>query len=393
MEHSKRHRFIWALALPIFRVFLWLKFNFHPKFKDLPSPCLIVPNHCTDWDPFFVGVAVKKYIYYVASDHIFRKKITGALIRWAQAPIVRLKGSTAGDTALTALRRLRAGFNVGVFAEGNRTYNGCSCAIFESTAKLAKSAARIAGASLATFRIKGGYLSSPRWAGAQIRRGRTSGEIVRVYSPDELKAMSNEQVADAIRADIYEDAYATQRQWKIPYKGHRRAEFLERALYLCPKCGALGKLKSSENDLRCTACGMETTYNAYGFFEGGNLPFDNVYDWDNWQAGEIQKRADEAGDKCIASDSDIDLKEDLEDFQVRHAGTGEMKIFRDRLECCGLRFPFTDITGVGLPGPQGLDFSLRDGRHFSVTSRKVRNIRKYLTIYHAVTAPGDILAI
>ena len=393
MEHFRRHRFIWYLAWPVFRVVLWLKFNFHPKYADLPSPCLIVPNHCTDWDPFFVGVSVKKHTYYVASDHIFRKKITGALIAWAQAPIVRLKGSVAGDTALSALRHLRAGFNVGVFAEGNRTYNGRSCAIFASTAKLAKSAARVAGASLATFRIRGGYLSSPRWAGSRVRRGRVTGEVVRVYTPDELKAMTNEQIADAIRADIFEDAYATQREWKIPYKGRRPAEYLERALSVCPRCGALGKLESRENVLRCRGCGMETTYNGYGFFEGGGLPFDNVYDWDVWQAGELQKRTNEAGGGCIASDTDVDLKEDLEDFRVHRFGTGEIRIFRDRLECCGMTFPFADISGAGLPGPQGLDFSLRNGRHFSVTSKKVRNIRKYLTIYRSVTAPGEILAI
>lgn len=393
MEHYKRHRFLWNFLRPFFRFILWLKFNFHPRLSELPAPCLIVANHCTDWDPFLLGVTVKKHVYYIASDHVFRKKLVGTLIHWAQAPITRLKGSTAGDTALTAIRRLRAGHNVCVFAEGNRSFNGRTGDIVESTAKLAKSAGRIAGASLVTFKFTGGYLSSPRWAGSSCHRGFMSGGIVRVYMPDELQAMPPSRIADVIRADIYENAWVTQREKMIPYKGRRRAQYLERALCICPKCNAMGALESRDNDFFCTACGMRTAVNEYGFFEGGDLPFDNVLDWDEWQAVALQKRVDEAGDDPIAADSDTELAQVLDDYKVRPVGTGFIRIFRDRLECCGLTFPFSDISAVGLPGPQGLEFGLHDGRHYCVTSEKVRNMRKYLTIYRAITAPETILAV
>ena len=388
MKGHKRHRFIWNLLLPPLRLFMRLKYNYRALGEGLSEPCLIVSNHVTNWDPFMLGLSVKKFCYFIASEHIFHKKFLGRLIFWLEAPIARQKGSTAGDTAMAAIRRMRKGYSVAVFAEGNRNFNGQNSAIIESTAKLAKAG----GLALATHRFRGGYLSSPRWSGDSTRRGRLTGEIVHVYPAAELKKMTPAEIADIIRRDIDENAYETQRQWMIPYKGRKLAEHLERALCLCPKCHSFNKLESKNDTFYCRACGMQTRYTKYGFFEGGALPFDNVLDWDLWQAQELQKMADEAGEECLLSDTDILVSAVDDDHLESHLGHGTLRLYKDRLEAPGLQLSLGEIQGINLSGPQSIELSA-GGQHYYLKSKQVRNLRKYLTLYRAITDPENILAL
>ena len=150
MEDSRRHKLLWNIAYYPAKLFLCLRYNYHPKVQPIDGPSIIVSNHVTDLDPLFLALTVRKFTYFVASEHVFRR--FGKLLTWAQGPISRMKGTTAGSTAMTILRRVRKGFNVALFPEANRTFNGVNLAIVESTAKLVRSS----GASLVTHRFRGG---------------------------------------------------------------------------------------------------------------------------------------------------------------------------------------------------------------------------------------------
>lgn len=385
--HNKRHRFLWRVVWWPVRLWARAQYNYRPKIQPLKTPALIVSNHVTDFDPLFLALTVRNFTYFVASEHVFRKN--GKLLQWAMSPIPRMKGTTAGDTALTAIRRLRAGHSVALFAEGNRTFNGVTADIVESTAKLA----RISGVSLVTHRFRGGYLTSPRWSGQSVRRGRFTGEIVRVISPEELKSMTPAQIADIIREDIYENAYETQKEWNVPYVGKNLAEHIERAVCVCPKCESLGTIHSAGDRFSCEACGLIGTYTPEGWLEGEDLPFRTVLDWDRWQAQKLQAMADAAGDETpIASDDDIDLCEITDDFEEIPREHGRLRIFRDRFELSNRRILFKDISGIAINGPQTVTFTTM-GRHFTLKSNRIRNLRKYLTLYHAVTARSKLLSI
>jgi len=386
MDESRRHKFLWKLVYYPTKLYLRLRFNYRAKVQPIEAPSLIVSNHVTDLDPLFMAMTIKNFTYFVASEHVFRKH--GKLLMWAMAPIARMKGDSGGDAALAAVRRLRKGYSVALFPEGNRTFNGVTIDIVESTAKLA----RISGTSLVTHRFRGGYLTSPRWSGASVRRGRFTGEIVRVIPPEELKAMTPAQIADVIREDIYEDAYETQKAWNIPYKGKNLAEHIERAVCVCPKCETLGSIRSEGDRFTCTSCGMSGVYTPEGWLEGDDLPFRTVIDWDRWQAKKLQALADSAGEEAMASDEDIDLCEILDDFEEVPQEHGRLRVFRDRFELGRRRLLFKDISGIAINGPQTVVFTMK-GRHFTLKSDRVRNLRKYLTLYRAVTAPDKILAI
>ena len=118
-----------------------------------------------------------------------------------------------------------------------------------ATAKLL----RMAGVPVVTYKLTGTYLSEPRWAKTK-RRGKISGRVVRVYSPEEIKKMSLDELNALMVNDLHEDAYVTQAEQKIRYKGARLAEGLEEALFICPKCGKTGSLNSKDNRFWCD-CG------------------------------------------------------------------------------------------------------------------------------------------
>ncbi len=386
MEDSRRHRLLWNIAYYPIRAALCLRFNYHPKVRPIEGPSIIVSNHVTDLDPLLLALTVRRFTYFVASEHVFRR--FGKLLTWAQGPISRMKGTTASSTAMTILRRVRKGFNVAIFPEANRTFNGVNLEIVESTAKLIRSS----GASLVTHRFRGGYFTSPRWSGNSIRRGRMTGEIVNIYPPEELKKMKPEEIADIIRRDIAEDAYATQAEWKIPYKGKNLAEHIERTLCVCPSCGSLGTLESKGGGFSCRSCGLTGEYTELGYLEGEGLPFSTVTEWDRWQAGELQKRADAAGEDCVAEDDGVELHEVDDDFREFPVSAGTLRIFADRLELADRRFPFRDISGIAINGPQLLTLTLRD-KHYTFTSKRIVNLRKYITLFHAFTAPEKILSL
>lgn len=376
MKHLNRYNNFWSFARRLVGPFLRYKFNYTPELCHADGPFLVLANHNTDWDPLLLALAFPKYMSFVASEHIFRWGFLAKIIVFLVAPIARLKGTTAGDTAMTMLRRLRKGVNVAMFAEGNRSFDGRTNVILPATGKLARSS----GADLITYRFDGGYFTSPRWCGSRLRRGKLTGRVVNVYTAEQLKAMSVAEVNAAICNDLFVDAYAVQRKEMVPYKGKNLAEGLETVFCRCPKCGALDSLHSHNDTLSCS-CGFSVRYNEYGFFEGEDAPYDNITDWDAAQTAELCALADALpdNDTPLFTDDDMSLREVLPYHASAELGCGSMRLYADRLECCGESFPLDTIGGFTLHGAQTVNMSA-GSRNFEICSNKRRCTRKYMLV-------------
>ena len=353
-------------------------FHFHTERYALPDgPCLVVSNHNANFDPIFLGYAFKPYMSFVASEHVFRWGIWSKLIVMVFNPIARLKGSTDSSAALAIIRRLRSGENVCLFAEGDRSFNGVTGPMFPATGKLAKTAK----CSLVTYHIKGGYLATPRWA-AFRRHGPVEGELVHIYSPEELSTMSHEEVNEAIRRDLYEDAFERQEMEHKKYKGKNLAERLEQTLYICPMCGRIGMLKSQGNHFSCE-CGLDVIYNEEGFFEG-STPFQCIRDWDQWQDHEMKRRCNFAGKDPLFSDENVSLLRVLSDHSMESAAKGTLSISRREL-CCGeVCFPLCEIENMALCGASRLVFTTVEGVHYELRADPPFCGRKYMTFFQKV---------
>ena len=377
MDPYRRHVRIFRALAVLVRPVLRVTFNLSAEQLQAEGPFLLVSNHVTGWDPLLVGVCLGgRQAYFVASEHIFRLGLLTKVLNRLLAPIPRRKASTGMDTVKACLRHLHAGRNVCLFAEGEQCWDGRTGPIFPATGKLLKSS----GATLVTFRLEGGYLSLPRW-GKHICRGAVYGHPVGVYSPEALKKLSPQEINALIERDIAEDTWARQRQRPVRFRGKRRAEGMERALYACPACRRIGTLRTEKDRIFCP-CGFSRSYTEYGFFEPRD-PFETLADWDRWQSELLQSRAFEHEGGLLFQDVGLELKRVHADHSEDLLGRGTLRQFEDRLECAGLRFPLTEIRGMAMVQAHLLLFSC-GGDYYQLRASGGVNLRKYLEIWKEI---------
>ena len=179
---SLRHRCVYAVLRPFFRVYLRLAFGFHAaRFhgENPRQPYLILANHTGPFDGFMLAMSFCRPIYFVASDHIFRLGLASRLIRYLIAPIPIVKSVIDTRSIRDILTIIHEGGTVGLFPSGNRSFTGPEMPIPPSTGKLA----RHLEIPVLLYRIEGGYLTTPRWSRSR-RLGRMTGSVVRVMMPD-----------------------------------------------------------------------------------------------------------------------------------------------------------------------------------------------------------------
>ena len=340
----------------------------------IAGPCLILSNHVTDFDPLLVGLSFPEHMYYVAGENVMRMGLLSKVVTRYASVIQRINGTTDAEAALQILRTLKKGRNVCMFAEGNRTFTGETLPIAPATAKLVK----MARSTLVTYRLTGGYLSTPRWS-THRRKGRVTGKAVGVYPPEEIKGMSEAEISALLARDLYENAYETQQQAPVAFRGKALAETLETALYLCPRCRRIDTLHSRGDRFFCD-CGLSMTLDEFGFFQGDELPFKTPLDWDKWQTGEMEKLAASLNDGPAFSDEGQTLNRREADHSLTPLATGTMALYRDRLTLGEMSFPLREIRGIGLIQRQGMVFSTADG-DYAVTADKLRCVRKYQTLF------------
>ncbi len=372
MDKRKRHRRAWRLAYKLLHRHLEKKFNLTSEKCDYDGPCLIVSNHVTNWDPVLVGLSFPtRPTYFVASEHLFRMGIKTKLINRYFEPIPRSKGSSAVDTVLKCLRHFKAGDSVCIFAEGDSTWNGVTQDIVPSTANLAKSS-RVA---LITYRFEGGHLSNPRW-GKGIRTGKMRGGVVNIYTPEQLKTMTVEEIHAAIDRDIYENAWERQSKENVAFKGKNRAVRMESALFLCPECKKIGTLKGDGNKIKCS-CGFEREYTEYGAFEPSK-PFENIYEWDIWQR-ECLKNGDFNRGDTLFTDTKITLSKILEGHKSEKLERGILTGNDEGITIGEHVFSYKDISSMSIIQTSILVFTHKEG-YFELRADKKHyvNMRKYL---------------
>ncbi|MBQ5977808.1 MAG: 1-acyl-sn-glycerol-3-phosphate acyltransferase [Oscillospiraceae bacterium] len=373
MDSYTRHQKIWRILYALTNRWICRKFNMRHEDLDLEGPVLLIPNHVSAWDPLLVAMSLrKKQVYYVASEHIFRLGPVTRLLNWLVAPIPRRKASSGADTVKACLRHLREGHSVCLFAEGEQSWDGLTQPIFPATGKLARSS----GATLVTYRLEGGYLSLPRWAKG-VRRGSVYGHPVHVYPPEQLRRMSPAEIDESIQRDIAENAWARQRVRPVSYKGKRRAEGLEKALYLCPRCHQIGTLKTRGDRLFCS-CGLSLRYEETGFFEPAE-PFATIADWDAWQRSALKSMDKPAGD-LLFSDTDMTLSRISAGHKEETLGSSELRQYADRLCCGDYTFMLAEISSMAMVQANLLLLSYRE-KYYQIRSEKGANLRKYLELW------------
>ncbi len=268
-----RHRVVrniaWAILAPYSRIKYGIRVE---RFREQEKrPYLILMNHQTPFDQFFIGIAFKGPIYYLATEDIFSNGAVSSLIKYLVAPIPIKKQTADVKAIMNCIRVSREGGTIALAPEGNRTYSGRTEYMSSAIAPLAK---RL-NVPIALFRIEGGYGVHPRWSDV-VRKGKMRGYVSRVIQPEEYASLSDDELFAVIEKGLYVDEATVDDE----YKHKRLAEYLERALYVCPFCG-LSELESQGDTVTCKRCERKVRYLPTKELEGigFELPYRFVAEW------------------------------------------------------------------------------------------------------------------
>ena len=364
----------WRSWISFFRAVFAPALNFKCDDYTLDTPFIVVSNHVTNWDPFFVGLNFpRNNIHFVAGEAIFKHGLLSKGMQFFVDPIPRRKAANAADTVMRCMRTLRAGGNIGLFAEGETTWNGVTNRIVPSTGKLVRSS----GAALVTYRIEGGYFKLPRWS-KKMRRIPVHAHVVGIYTPEQLKAMKPLEINALIERDIYENAWERQRQERVVIPGDDRAVGIEKALFLCPKCGGTDTLHGEGNRVRCS-CGLDIEYTNLGFFDPPE-PFETLLDWDRWQMEQLRERKTEPGQPMFSAPSMTLTRYDDGGKSGRVLGTGTLVQYPEAIELAGTRFPLREISDMAMFKANRLLLSIGTD-YYEIRSNRDCNMRKYLAVW------------
>jgi len=375
----KRHEFIFALLRGLLSFILRIMYGYKAKkYKlDKDKGYFILSNHQALLDPFFLALSFKKAIYFVATDNLFTHKFLSKIIIFLVNPIPKRKATIDANCIKTCLKVAKEGGSVGLFVEGNRAYNDFQFYIDPSITKMI----RKMGLPLVLYNLKGGYGVDPRW-GKKKRKGKFTGEVKRVLSVEEIDNLSNEELYDIVCNDLR----VIDSESNELYKSKSRAEYLERQLFVCPKCNKIQTLYSNKDKIYCKDCGFEAQYleNLHLKTNDENIKLDKVLDWYKYQLEYIKNY--EISDKIIFEDENVEIY--CSDYnQPRTLITkGKLILDKEGLKCNDLTIFVKDITSSSSIG--GFKFIATTSEHNYLIKGEARfNPIKYVLMFNVLEGP------
>jgi len=371
-----RHRVVRNIAFAILYPYSRWKYGIKPKrFKEQGDRAyLILLNHQTPFDQFFVGMSFKGAVYYVATEDIFSKGIVSSLIRYLVAPISIKKQSTDVNAVLNCMRVAREGGTIAIAPEGNRTYSGKTEYMSPAIAPLAKRLKL----PIAIYRIEGGYGVQPRWSDG-TRKGKMNAYVSRVIEPEEYKALSDEELFALIEKELYVNEGVESGL----FKSKKKAEYLERAMYVCPFCG-LSELESGGNEIKCKRCGRAIEYGEDKKLRGKgfDFPFYYVTEWYDYQKEFVcglDLTAYIEAPMYVDSAAFIEVVPNKKKKILSE--NAKIKLYGNRVTVNELELPFDDVTAVAVLGRNKLNIYY-DGKIYQLKGSKRFNALKYVNIYY-----------
>ncbi len=371
-----RHKVTVWLLRPIFTLVVVLRY--HVKIENFKEqgdrPFLIIMNHQTAFDQFFVSIMFNRPVYYIASEDIFSLGWLSDALRYLVAPIPIKKQTLDLQAVKNCIKVAREGGTIALAPEGNRTFHGRTLYMKPGIASLVKKL----GLPLAIFRIDGGYGIHPRWSDV-VRRGRMRCYISRVIEPEEYANMTGDELFRIIQQELWADEACVTGQF--PHR--KNAEFLERAMYVCPYCG-LSVFESHGDLITCKKCGRQIRHNADKTLQGVGVEFPHrfVADWYDAQADFINHTDLTALTETPVYEETARLSRVIP-YKNKHLLTknAAVRLYGDRITVDDRTFHFDETSAVVVLGKNKLN--IYSGKElFQLRGSKRFNALKYVHFFH-----------
>ena len=374
-----RHKVIRRTVYPL--IGLYVKAKTHIKIEKYKGtekgPYLVLINHQTGYDQFFVFLSFKNPVYFLSSDDLFSNGIYSKIIKYGANPIPIKKNVSDIVAVKKCIKVAKEGGTIALSPEGNRTFSGETGYMNPAISGLVK----MLKLPVLIYKIEGGYNLLPRWAD-KPKKGKARAYVSKVISVDEINALSKLDLYELLKKELYQNDFDITEN----YTGKRKAEYLERCAYVCPKCG-LSSFTSNKNTIKCDKCGIEIEYLDDKGLKGiaEEIPFKNYLEWYKYQCKYINELD-------LVNTSKLFYNEKVNFYKVIVNKNKNLiqkdcsfKLFNDRYEVClnnqNIVFKFEDISGVSVLGRNKLNVYTKDGL-YQIKSDKRFNALKYLNFYN-----------
>ena len=386
MKPRLRHKIAYAFLRPFFEIYIRFFYGFKLNKYKLQGNHLVLSNHVTMFDPFFVAASFNFPIYFVASNDIFSYRFVTKIIKFLVEPISKTKNEVDFATIKEIIAMSKAGGSIGLFLSGNATYSGTEDYIDSPIAKLV----RKINLPVVLYNLKGLYGVSPRW-GNTIRKGFSTGVVKQILTLQEIAKMSDAELTTTIKAGLSVSAFDLENN-QPNYTGKNLAQYLERALFVCPDCNSLSTLQSEDNELKCLKCSYSVTYQPNLTFKlnrGKNL-HKTVKDWYDFQKNYVHANdfSTTSYDQEITHDDGIDLLINIKNVKKEHIiKNGSIHLYSNRVEIKSnnvkIILSFDDILAMAVHVKNRLLINTPN-HYYQIINNKRRSALKYMFIYYSI---------
>jgi len=340
---------------------LYLRLRYRLRFivrTPLPAkgPFFLLGNHTNNLDGPFLQCFFLRPIHFVVTEGVFKNKLLGGLLKLVD--YIPKRKSTNDIAAIRGIMNaIERGGIVGIFPEGGRSWDGVTGPITPATFRLI---GRL-NIPVVAANIRGGYLSEPRWADRK-RRGRVEVHLETVIEGG--AHLSPEEIERRVTAALAHNESDWQRSARIPFRGRALCRGIERLMFLCPVCSALGSVVSADDEAHCTACRARFTLDVYGFLhsDGAPLPADSMDGINAWQHRRIAEMLDETPHipRIMADEGGILLCAPSRTEPFRRIDSGKAMLTRRQLIIGRYGFDLAGITGINVYFKSHLEFQYQN---------------------------------
>ncbi len=253
-------------------------FTFKARPAEEPGSIVMIANHASRVDyQFTAPVCYPKKLNYVVGYNEFFRFPTSWLLPTMQ--VIPKKNFTPDMHAMRQiLSVIKQGGSVCLMPEGMSSITGMAQPVIPGGAKLLKKL----GVPVYYSKISGAYLTYTKHC-LDRRKGRIEVVVDRMFTAEDLRTMSVEEIEDTMNRLLAHDDYIWNREARNRFRGRgRMAKKLDTLLYLCPKCGALYDMECEGDIMRCRSCGNTVEMDEYcqirAVGEGSICP-ELVTDW------------------------------------------------------------------------------------------------------------------
>lgn len=253
-------------------------------------PYLLLCNHNSFYDFYIMTACIAPHTgnYPAAVDDFIGREF------WLRnlGGIPKRKFAVDIGIVRTARKIVKKGEMFGLYPEARYSLCGVTEVIPDAVGQLAK----FLGVPVVTFKMMGHHIYNPYWNTRMFRwLLPTQAVMTQLFTAEELKNTSAEEVNAKIREALYNDDWRWQSENRVAVKNINRAKGLHNVLYQCPACHTEYEMASKGAKIFCKHCGKRWTLNHFGELnaDNGSTEFKFPSDWYKWEREQVKKEVDE----------------------------------------------------------------------------------------------------